>query len=196
MSSAVSNPPISNYAKTSQDPLTDVVRRGMVAMGIAGLISTVSTLVLLMFIMYRMVFWRRYYEQPIARNQVLVLIYNLLIADLQQAIAFVISFYWLWHNKLVGPHPMCTAQGWFIQIGDVSSGLWVLSIGLHTFINLVMRKQVPMQAFIAWAVTIWVFCIIVSATGPIKYKEIFIPTAAWVNYTCSLWLASTAVDTL
>lgn len=149
-------------------------------MGIAGLLSAVSTLGLLLFITYRMIYWRRYYEQPMIKNQVFVLIYNLLLADFQQSIAFIISFYWLSHNKIVGPSPWCSAQGWFIQIGDTSSGLWVFSIGLHTFVNLVLRKIVSQRVFFAWVCGVWAFCFGISAAGPIKIKNIFVPTAAWV----------------
>ncbi|KAH8679693.1 G protein-coupled glucose receptor regulating Gpa2-domain-containing protein [Tricladium varicosporioides] len=151
----------------------------MVAMGILGLLSAVSTLSLILFITYRMLFWRRYYEQPVAKNQVLLLLYNLLLADFQQSMSFVISFYWVSQNKLVGPSRMCFLQAWLIHIGDVSSGLWVFSIGIHTLVSVVFRKKVPTSVFITWAVAIWAFCIAITAAGPIKIHNIFIPTAAW-----------------
>jgi hypothetical protein len=170
-----------HYAKTSLDPLPNVVRRGMIAMGTVGLLSTASTLSLLLFITYRMVYWRRYYDQPMIKNQILVLIYNLLLADFQQSLAFIISFYWASQNRMVGPHPACSAQGWFIQIGDVSSGLFVLSIGIHTFISIVWRKIISTRAFMAWVIGMWISCITISSTGLLKVREGFVPTAAWVS---------------
>ena len=166
---------------TNLDPLPLDIRNGMIAMGIFGLISTGSTLGLMAFITYRMIFWRRYYEHPIHTNQIFVLIYNLLLADLQQALSFVFSFHWISQNKLVGPSPACFAQGWLIQIGDVSSGLWVLSIAVHTFINLVCQKQIKQRSFIAGVVALWVFCLTLTAIGPILSKDdFFIPAGAWV----------------
>jgi hypothetical protein len=166
---------------SSFDPLPDDVRRGMISMGIFGLISSISTLSLLIFITYRMVYWRRYYEEPITSNQIFILIYNLLLADFQQALSFLISFYWISQNKLVGPSPACFAQGWLIQIGDMSSGLWVLAIAVHTFVSLVGQKIVPIRAFLAAVVSLWMFCLILTAIGPMMVrKDFFVPAGAWV----------------
>lgn len=168
-----------HYAKTSQIPLKDVVRQGMIAMGTLGLISAISTFSLILFLTYRMVYWRKYYEHPLTKNQAILLLYNLLLADFQQSMSFVISFYWISQDKLVGPSRMCFLQAWLIHIGDVSSGLWVFSIGLHTLVNVVFRKKIPTNVFIGWAIGIWAFCIAITAAGPIKIHNVFVPTAAW-----------------
>ncbi|KAG4416016.1 hypothetical protein IFR04_010841 [Cadophora malorum] len=162
------------------DPLPREIRDGMISMGVFGLLSSASTLSLMVFITYRMVFWRRYYDHPIATNQIFVLIYNLLLADFQQALSFVFSFYWISQNKLVGPSPACFAQGWLIQIGDVSSGLWVLAIAVHTFINLVGQRTIKHRTFVIAVVALWVFCLFLTAIGPILSKDdFFIPAGAW-----------------
>jgi hypothetical protein len=64
----------------------------------------------------------------------------------------------------------------------VSSGLWVLSIGVHTFVNLVLQKPIPMKAFVAWVISLWGFCLILTAVGPITHREdFFVPAGAWVS---------------
>lgn len=171
-----------SHASTSFDPLPREVRNGMAAMGAIGFISVVSTLTLLLFITYRMVYWRRYYGHPIATNQIFVLIYNLLVADMQQALSFLLSFHWIAVDKLVGPSSICFAQGWLVQIGDLSSGLWVLAIAIHTFINLVGRKQIPMSVFFTAVVAIWVFAITLTLIGPATHGiSFFVPAGAWVS---------------
>ena len=170
------------FTSSSLDPLPQDIRHGMIAMGIIGLFSSVSTFSLFIFITWRMISWRKYYDHPIASNQIFVLIYNLLIADFQQALSFLFAFHWVSENRLVGPTNACFAQGWLIQIGDVSSGLWVLSIGIHTFVNLVLKKSIPMKAFVAWVISLWAFCLILTAVGPITHKEdFFVPAGAWVR---------------
>lgn len=46
----------------SAAPLADDLRQGLWAPGIMGLLSTVSTIVLLGFILYRFSTWRRHYR--------------------------------------------------------------------------------------------------------------------------------------
>lgn len=170
------------FTSSSLDPLPTDIRHGMIAMGIIGLFSSVSTFTLFIFITWRMISWRKYYDHPIASNQIFVLIYNLLLADFQQALSFLIAFHWVVENRLVGPTNACFAQGWLIQIGDVSSGLWVLSIGIHTFVNLVLQKPIPMKAFIAWVISIWIFCLFLTMIGPLTHREdFFVPAGAWVS---------------
>lgn len=172
---------MATYISTNLDPLPLDIRNGMISMGIFGLISSLSTLSLMGFITYRMIFWKQYYNHPIHLNQIFVLIYNLLLADFQQALSFVFSFYWISHNKLVGPSPACFAQGWLIQIGDVSSGLWVLAIAVHTFVNLVVQKTIPQRTFVIAVVSVWAFCLFLTAIGPIRSNDdFFVPAGAWV----------------
>ena len=90
------------FTSSSLDPLPQDIRHGMIAMGIIGLFSSVSTFSLFIFITWRMISWRKYYDHPIASNQIFVLIYNLLIADFQQALSFLFAFHWVSENRLVG----------------------------------------------------------------------------------------------
>jgi hypothetical protein len=167
---------------TNLDPLPTDMRNGMIAMGLLGLVSTIASFTLMSFITYRMVYWKRYYDRPIHRNQIFVLIYNLLLADFQQALSFLLSFYWVAQGKLVGGNTTCFGQGWLIQIGDVSSGLWVLAIAIHTFLNLVAQKQIRHTTFVAAVICIWVFSLLLTAMGPILSKdEFFVPAGAWVS---------------
>jgi len=173
----------STYASSSLVPLPVDIRHGMISMGIIGLLSTSSTLSLLAFITYRMVYWRKYYDRPIHTNQVFILIYNLLLADFQQALSFIIAFHWVSMNELIGPTTVCFAQAWLIQIGDVSSGLFVLSIAVHTFISLVRQKTIPMKIFILAVVSVWIFCLLLTLLGPsLNPKDFFVPAGAWVSY--------------
>ena len=170
----------SGFTSSSLDPLPHDIRHGMIAMGIIGLFSSVSTISLLIFITYRMISWRRFYSHPVASNQIFILIYNLLLADFQQALSFLFAFHWVAQDRLVGPTAACFAQGWLIQIGDVSSGLWVLSIGAHTFVNLVLQRSIPMKVFVAWVISLWVFCLILTGVGPLTHREdFFVPAGAW-----------------
>lgn len=96
--------PNTTYASTSLIPLPTDIRNGMIAMGTLGLISTFTTSGLLLFITYRMVYWRKFYDHSLVKNQIFILLYNLLLADLQQAMSFLFSFHWIALNELIGPN--------------------------------------------------------------------------------------------
>ncbi|KAJ5729493.1 uncharacterized protein N7483_004001 [Penicillium malachiteum] len=143
-------------------PLEGSDRSLFIAMGIIALCSLGSTLGLLSFLTYRFIFWHRYYKNSLAKNQYVVLIYNLLLVDMQQAIAFMISLYWASRGNVHFGEAACYLQGWWIQIGDPGSGLFVLSIALHTGFVVMRGRQLPFNVFVYCVIALWVFILIIG----------------------------------
>lgn len=119
----------------SLDPMPETFQKGLIPLVIFAMASLISVSALLCFITWKMFGWRRSYREFVGGNQYILLIYNLLIADLQQSIAFVISFHWLKLQKILAPTPACFIQAWFLHIGDVASGFFVLAIAVHTWLG-------------------------------------------------------------
>lgn len=163
------------------DPLPDEHRRGLIGVGAAALLSTVTTVLLLLFITWRLVFWRRYYNSYIGYNQYIILIYNLLLADLQEAVGFLISLHWVQTDTITSHSPACFAQGWLLQIGDPSSGLWVLAIAVHTFVTVFWGRKIKHTTFVWCILGLWVFCLgIVLVPLAVFQSETWAPTGPWV----------------
>ncbi|KAF2146254.1 uncharacterized protein K452DRAFT_220171 [Aplosporella prunicola CBS 121167] len=164
----------------SIDPLTDELKRGLIPVGIFALISVMATLALLLWITYRLVSWRRHYRAYVGYNQYVLLIYNLLLADLQQSLSFMISFHWLSEDRMVAPTSACFGQAWLVQIGDISSGMFVLAIALHTFFSVVKGRQLPFNVFLISIVSIWVFSLFMTMIGPAMHgQKFFTKAGAW-----------------
>lgn len=167
----------------SVDPLSGDLRTTLLPVAIMALISFLSTIGLSCFITYRMVFWRKYYHTYPGYNQYLLLIFNLVLADCQQSVAFLISFHWIAKNGILAPTAACFIQGWLVQVGDVSSGIWVLSIATHTWFLVVKGRQVEYVRFCYCLIGVWIFVMLLAVIGPISHpKTYFVNTGAWVRY--------------
>jgi hypothetical protein len=167
----------------SVDPLPDHLRTTLLPVAIMALLSFLSTLGSSLFITYRLVFWKKFYRTYPGYNQYLLLIFNLILADLQQSIAFLISFHWIAKNEILAPTAACFIQGWLVQVGDVSSGIWVLSIAIHTWFSVVKGRQVDHVCFCCFLVGIWVFVMVLAIIGPASHPDdFFVATGAWVRY--------------
>ncbi|PGH35929.1 hypothetical protein GX50_01254 [[Emmonsia] crescens] len=161
-------------------PLPDQNRHGMIAVFTCSLLSVIATGSLLVWLTYRLIFWRRYYTRYPGNNQFIVLIFNLLLADLHQASAIMISPHWLRIDMISTYSPACFAQGWLINFGNVASGLFVLAIAIHTFTTVVTRKTLRHGVFVGCVVGLWVFCLILTLIGPALHgRYVFVPTGAW-----------------
>ncbi|KAG2413398.1 hypothetical protein HFD88_002587 [Aspergillus terreus] len=153
---------VSRDVQPKTEPLHGADHAGFIAMGIIGLTSFVATFGLLAFLTFRFIFWRRYYKHPLAANQYVVLIYNLLLVDIQQSIAFMLCLYWASQGRVTMPSAACYLQGWWIQTGDPGSGLFVLAIALHTGAVVLRGRQLPFPIFIACVTGLWLFILILG----------------------------------
>lgn len=136
-------------------PLTDVLRNGLISMGVLALMSVCSTLVLCVFLVWRLIIWRHQWGAFLGYNQYVLLVLNLLMADLQICSSYVISFYWAHENAIFSPSPPCFAQGWLLQSGDVRSGFFVLAIAIHTYQTAVRGRRTSHKSFTIMTICIW-----------------------------------------
>ncbi|TKA82273.1 hypothetical protein B0A49_00426 [Cryomyces minteri] len=135
-------------APYSLDPLPPSLHTGLVLVGLPAVLSMLSTVSLLGFIAHRFITWRKHYGAGPWRNQNVLLICNLLLADLQQSMAFVIGFYWVHQGRIIAPTRACFAQGWLLNMGDVASGLFVFAIALYTFYSVVQDRRLAYSGFL------------------------------------------------
>ncbi|KLJ05741.1 hypothetical protein EMPG_10831 [Blastomyces silverae] len=161
-------------------PLPAENRTGMIAFFVCSLLSVLATGSLVVWLAYRLIFWRRYYTRYPGRNQLIILVFNLLIADLHQASANMVSPHWLLRDEISIHSRACFAQGLLINFGDVASGMFVLAIAIHTFTNVVWRKTLSHAVFVGCVVGLWIFCLLVTALAPALHgRRVFAPTGAW-----------------
>lgn len=169
-------PPIDFY------PLTDELQRGMIPLAIFALCSALSTFTLLSWITYRLV-WRQDYQAFVGYNQYVILIYNLLLADFQQSLSFLITLNWLKIGGMESPSTVCFAQAWLLNMGDVSSGFFVLAIALHTWYSVVLGRKLNYAVFTVGILSVWAAAFILTVMGPVtKGSNFFAKTNAWVSW--------------
>ncbi|KAL2838580.1 G protein-coupled glucose receptor regulating Gpa2-domain-containing protein [Aspergillus pseudodeflectus] len=165
--------------------LTPSTKAGFIAMGICGLLSFTSTLGLLLFLMHRFINWKRYYKRPLLHNQYVVLIFNLLLADIQQATAFLLCLHWVNKGAVSYPSAACVLQGWWIQVADPGSGLFVIAIAMHTGAVVLRGRQLPYKAFVFCVVSLWAFIIALGIIPVALYRsETFVISEAgwcWIS---------------
>jgi hypothetical protein len=166
----------------SLDTMAPEFKSGLIPVGLFALMSLISVSGLLVFITHRLVAWRKYGKTYVGYNQYVILIYNLLLADLQQSIAFCISFHWIRLGEIPAPSAPCFVQAWFLQIGDVSSGFFVLAIAIHTWMGVVKGYRMPYRWFVVAILFIWALSLLLTIIGPAMYGGRFFTRAGgWVS---------------
>jgi hypothetical protein len=168
----------------SLEKLSPAYRVGLIPITVFALMSLLSVTVLLAFITHRLISWRQHYREYVGYNQYVILIYNLLLADLQQSIAFSISFHWLRIDMILAPTAPCFIQAWFLNIGDVASGFFVLAIAIHTWLGVVKGYKMPYGWFVVSILGIWFVALLLTAIGPAMHQDRFFTRAGgwcWIS---------------
>ncbi len=169
--------------KTLQ-PLTPILQIGLLPVAIFAMTSLISVTILLVFITRRLLSWRQNHREHIGYNQYVILIFNLLLADLHQSIAFSMSFYWLQVNKISAPSAPCFFQAWFLHLGDLASGFFVLAIAIHTWLGIVKGFKLPYFWFVMSILFTWSLALFLTLLGPLIHRDRFFARAGgwcWVS---------------
>ncbi|KAI1454289.1 G protein-coupled glucose receptor regulating Gpa2-domain-containing protein [Annulohypoxylon moriforme] len=132
-------------------------------------------------------------------NQFLVLVYNLLLADMHQATAFVLNIPWIQKNEITVGNPSCWAQGWFVSTGDLSASCFICAISIHTYLSVVKGYRPPHWALHLAIAGLWLFIYAMAIAGVAATNNgkgvggFYVRAAAWcwVNVSFEnlrLWL--------
>jgi len=177
-------------SSTTLSPLPDVLTRGLAAVSTLGFLSFSLSFMLLCRLAYRFVRG----TTKTRTNQFLILIFNLLLADFQQSIAFMLNVEWLRRDAIAVGTSACWAQGWFVSTGDLSSGLFTLAIAFHSYADIVHDYRLSHRIFMAVIASLWAFNYILAiASVALHPSDVFVRAGAWcwINNKYSperLWL--------
>lgn len=142
-----------------------------------GFISFVASITLLFVLTYKLILWHKKSKRS---NQFVILIFNLLWADIQQALAFLLNVEWLRLGSVQVENPICFAQGWLVSTGDLGSGVWCFAIGLHTFASVILDYRLSQRAFYTAIAVAWGFTIGVSAIGiGLHGTDLYVRSGVW-----------------
>lgn len=92
----------------SLHPLTPTLQIGLIPVALFGFLSAASSSGLLFLLTWRIWSWNRKSRHV---NQFVLLIYNLILADIQQSMAFLLNAKWLATNSISVGTSTCWAQG-------------------------------------------------------------------------------------
>lgn len=163
-------------------PLPPVLSQGLVAVSTFGFMSFFFSTSLFLFLTYRLISWRRKSGSQAPTNQFLVLIYNLVLADIQQSIAFLLNVSSLRNDALEVGTRTCWAQGWFISTGDLASSVSIFAIALHTFLAVVKGYRLPSIQFYSAIVGLWIFVYTMAIIGAAMHPDdLYVRAGAWVR---------------
>jgi hypothetical protein len=174
------------HSSGTLSPLTPELNHGLIPVTLFGILSFCAALTLFLLLSYRIIKWNRKSKHV---NQFIVLIWNLLLADIQQSMAFLLNIKWLVEDQIHVGTTTCWAQGWFVSTGDLASGIWSFAIGLHTFAAVIFGYRLSNTKFTLVVVFIWAFVYTMAVTGIAMHSsDFYVRAVAWVIFLFECFL--------
>ncbi|EGG04753.1 uncharacterized protein MELLADRAFT_108084 [Melampsora larici-populina 98AG31] len=111
---------------------------------------------------------------------------NLTVADFIQAFGLMHNYFGL-DLSAQGSEPLCTSQGFMVQLGDVASALMSLLISVETFVIL-SKSDSPRSGSLWAAALIWLMCVSFSSKGLLNPPNLdYSAPGTWTGGWC--WIA-------
>lgn len=123
---------------------------------------------------------------PDEPNQFVVLLYNLLLADMHQGMAFLLNGVWLVQDRIDVGTPTCWAQGWFVSTGDLAASLFITAIAVHTYVVAIQGWKPSQRAVVLTCTALWAFDYLMVPIGMVATRNgasgggFYVRAAAWV----------------
>ncbi|KAF4629289.1 hypothetical protein G7Y89_g8862 [Cudoniella acicularis] len=163
-------------------PIPDPMQPGIIALCTFALASCMATISLLGFLTYRFIVSRNESRAPLYKNQYMLLIYSLVLADFQCDLGFFLDVMWMYRGEIAAPSAGCYIQAWLINFGDLSSALFVLAIACHTFSNVVFGHKIMLRNLCIAIAFLWIFAAIITVSPIAMHpKDIFVASGNWCS---------------
>ena len=162
----------------SLHPIPPTIHYWLRAVVFFGFLSLVTSVTLFFLLLYRLIKWRIKSKKT---NQFVILIFNLVLADIQQSFAFLLNVEWLRIDKVDISSSTCWAQGWFVSTGDLASGVWCFAIGVHTLASVIFDYRLSQRWFFTTVVALWVFVYGISLIPVALHpQDLYVRAGVWV----------------
>ncbi|KAJ4421065.1 hypothetical protein N0V82_003969 [Gnomoniopsis sp. IMI 355080] len=127
-------------------------------------------------------------------SPLLLLIYNLLLSDVVLSASYANDAVWLRMDGIIVPSTTCTAQGWIVSAGCLTTSGFLFAISIFSYLG-IMRgyKATQRDVFIACSI-VWTLAIILSSLGLIYFRDNEFygreTTWCWISEKRKIWRLS------
>lgn len=99
------------------------------------------------------------------RNPFPILVYNLLLAEMQTSLGYTLNIEWVVRNGVFEGTSTCWVQGWLNNIGILASSIFLASISVHTYLSVVRGVRLPQRAIHVWIALCWILAFALTSAG-------------------------------
>lgn len=102
-------------------------------------------------------------------NPLLLLIYNLILADVGLSAAYANDATWIRIDGILAGTGTCNAQGWIISFGCVATSGFLFTISIFSYLGIIRGYKATQRDVLIACSVIWICSFILPSLGPIRF---------------------------
>ncbi|KAF3768836.1 hypothetical protein M406DRAFT_71809 [Cryphonectria parasitica EP155] len=111
-----------------------------------------------------------HHEKP--PNPLLLLIFNLLIADTTLSTAYIHNVYWLKIDGILVPSWNCSTQGWFVSFGCLTTSGFLFTISMFSYLGIIRGYKATSRDVMLACCVVWVCSLLLASIGSMYYQSL------------------------
>lgn len=102
-------------------------------------------------------------------------------SDVIQSFGFIADLHWFAIDSIGTVDRSCTAQGFFIQLGDAATAFFVILIACHTLKHFITptNPKLPVKFFRAAIVLVWTTCLLMATIPRVIHHDFYGDVGVW-----------------
>lgn len=127
-------------------------------------------------------------EREEARNPFPILIYHVLLAEMQTSLGYALNLSWVADNGIFVGTSTCWAQGCLNNLGVLASSIFFMSISANTYLAVVWGWRPRQRTTHIWTACCWAAAIVLTFGGVVATENgraeggWFVRANTWVSY--------------
>lgn len=113
-------------------------------------------------------FWTRLEKPP---NPLLLLIFNLILSDIVLSASYASDAVWLSIDGIIAPSRTCTAQGWIVSCGCLTTSGFLFSLSIFSYLGIIRGYKATTRDIIIACSIVWSLSILLSSLGPMYFHD-------------------------
>lgn len=104
-------------------------------------------------------------------NPLLLLIYNLVLSDVMLSASYTNNAAWLAMDGIIVPSRTCTAQGWLVSFGCLTTSGFLFAIAIFSYLGIICGYKATTRDVMIACSVVWSLSIILSSLGPMVFDD-------------------------
>lgn len=104
-------------------------------------------------------------------NPLLLLIYNLIFADVILSASYINILSWLHMDGIIASSSTCVSQGWIVSLGCLTTSGFLFAISVFSYLGIIRGYEAKPRDVGIVCTIVWIMSLFLASLGPLSIRD-------------------------